>query len=187
MVMTLTVMSPPPPASPPFTEDWCIPGMMTNVYVRNLIQCLHGLEVNDPKLSKRDRVGTQSHLQLTLTTLTSDHSHIKFMFFLFLTWPPLLSCKALLSISDTQTKPILRVTPMMWWCFPPWTPVSVTVCFTYWVHLVLPSNNNERRPFSLWMIMWFSFSLPRNFLKVYSSFYHHLPPPALNILQCSAP
>lgn len=85
MVMTLTVMSPPPPASPPFTEDWCIPGMMTNVYVRNLIQCLHGLEVNDPKSSKRDRVGTQSHLQLTLTILTSDHSHIKFMFFLFLT------------------------------------------------------------------------------------------------------
>lgn len=34
MVMTLTVMSPPPPASPPFTEDWCIPGMMTNVYVQ---------------------------------------------------------------------------------------------------------------------------------------------------------
>ena len=79
-----------------------------------------------------------------------------------------------------QTKPILCVTRMMWWCFPPWTPVSVIVCFTYWVHLVLPNNNNsnsnQRRPFSLCMIMWFSFSLPRNFLKVYSSFYHHLPP-----------
>ena len=35
-----------------------------------------------------------------------------------------------------QTKPILCVTRMMWWCFPPWTPESVIVCFTYWVHLV---------------------------------------------------
>lgn len=53
-----------------------------NVYA-NLIQCLHGLEGNWTKAIQKGTEWGLSYLQLTLTILTSDHSHIKFMFFPF--------------------------------------------------------------------------------------------------------